>query len=589
MNLQQIIDSHVAFVCGIDWEYEDSESINKLDYSDINFRKMVSLEVYEQYHEAMNVNESTYLIFTYKPNMNYEYKIKYMINKTNIQMSPVNINSVHLIRILGINKIPNYNFELDIEFDYNYFPDILMEMSNLLTRDILNNKLDLMDYCSICAQPLNIGGVNIRGMDKIQCCDNEICNTKSKICVMDSRIIDNYNKDPFMVELMIIILINGVYHPKKELIFSPIPILPNIRTFDQFINLLESENRNNNLNITNISMNKNVSDIELYRQIGPYGYGIINNAISGNYFSMNTIVNFMNNTLEFHKLKLHIQKSVFECEEVKFVGFNYSFETERLFKKKHYLFHGSHIHSWYPIIKNGLKVMSGTKFQANGAAYGKGVYFSDSFDFSLCYSGHIGSIYRHQKTSSEEERIPKKKIVGVFEINDDINKYKKSNNIFVINKEEIMLLRYLVVIDPNFSMSFAEITEYFFNFLPSLNVSNEKKGDKIKNKRLISEMKLLKTNPNVQNIEIIEEISEWEITLCNIQEHNTKIKVYFNEYPSMPPKLIIESSIPTNILPSNSDDMVFLPELNPSQWNLTTNLSKIVDTIYNHTMNNIFI
>lgn len=581
MNYQQIIEQHTVFLVGVDWNYVDSESTNKFDYSDIGFDNIKSLELVEQYRTNTSASEPTFIIFTYNPTMISEYKIKYTLVKNNIQMSPININSVHLIRILGINKITNYNLELDIEFDYNQFPDILMEISNLLSQDISNNKMDLMDYCSICAQPLNIGGLNVRGMGKIQCCDNEICNIKSKICVMDSRIIDNYNKDPFMTELMVIVLLNGVYHPKKDSIFKPMPILPDITDLGQLIKLLEHENKNNNLNISHIESNKNFSDIELYRRIGSNAYGIINNAISGNYFSMNTIVNFVNTAIDLQRLKLSIEKSIFECEQVKFIGFNYSFEIERTFKKKHYLFHGSVTHSWYPIIKNGLKVMSGTEFQANGAVYGKGVYFSDSFDMSLSYSRHYNS------KSNKGSEIPTKTIVGIFEINDDINKYEKTTNIYVVDKEEIMLLRYLVVIEPNFTSSFREITEYFFKFLPSLNSSHEKTSKNIKNKRLITEMKLLKANPNVHNVEMIDEITEWEITLLNIKEHNIKIKVYFNEYPKLPPKLLIQSTIPPVILPSNSDDMIFLPELKPSHWNLTMNLSKIVDTIYNHVLNNI--
>ena len=43
------------------------------------------------------------------------------------------------------------------------------------------------------------------------------------------------------------------------------------------------------------------------------------------------------------------------------------------------VFHGSCIHNWHGIIHDGLKVFSNTKFQANGAAYGKGIYVSENF------------------------------------------------------------------------------------------------------------------------------------------------------------------------------------------------------------------
>ena len=50
-------------------------------------------------------------------------------------------------------------------------------------------------------------------------------------------------------------------------------------------------------------------------------------------------------------------------------------------KKKHgtvFGFHGSQIENWHSILRNGIKNMSGTALQLNGAAYGSGVYISPS-------------------------------------------------------------------------------------------------------------------------------------------------------------------------------------------------------------------
>ena len=72
--------------------------------------------------------------------------------------------------------------------------------------------------------------------------------------------------------------------------------------------------------------------------------------------------------------------------------------------------------SWDWFVKNGLKVMSGTEFQANGAAYGNGIYFSDSFQLSFGYSSRCSN---------------EKTVVGIFEINDDIEKYKNTEDIIM--------------------------------------------------------------------------------------------------------------------------------------------------------------
>jgi hypothetical protein len=66
-------------------------------------------------------------------------------------------------------------------------------------------------------------------------------------------------------------------------------------------------------------------------------------------------------------------------------------EKEKRFRemKKQYgsvwAFHGSALSSWHSIMRKGLKNMSGTKGQINGAAYGSGVYFANDANTSFGY------------------------------------------------------------------------------------------------------------------------------------------------------------------------------------------------------------
>jgi len=48
-------------------------------------------------------------------------------------------------------------------------------------------------------------------------------------------------------------------------------------------------------------------------------------------------------------------------------------------------FHGSASCNWHAIMRKGLKNMSGTKGQINGAAYGSGVYLADDASTSFSY------------------------------------------------------------------------------------------------------------------------------------------------------------------------------------------------------------
>ena len=61
----------------------------------------------------------------------------------------------------------------------------------------------------------------------------------------------------------------------------------------------------------------------------------------------------------------------------------------RQYKAEHgstFAFHGSRIENWHSIMRNGLISASGTKFQVNGAAYGKGIYLSPEAMLSYGYS-----------------------------------------------------------------------------------------------------------------------------------------------------------------------------------------------------------
>ena len=83
-------------------------------------------------------------------------------------------------------------------------------------------------------------------------------------------------------------------------------------------------------------------------------------------------------------------------------------EGEKYFdtlKKKHgscFGFHGSDVENWHSILRNGIRNMSGTALQINGAAYGKGVYISPSAAMSLGYSRLTGST----RTTSYTKSVP---------------------------------------------------------------------------------------------------------------------------------------------------------------------------------------
>lgn len=101
----------------------------------------------------------------------------------------------------------------------------------------------------------------------------------------------------------------------------------------------------------------------------------------------------------------------------------------RLDEPIQYLYHGSPLQNWHSIMRNGLKVMSGTPLMTTGAVYGNGIYLSDSLLISYSYS---------RKTYATSGII-----IGVYEVYNG-DQYKKTTNIFVVPDENKLLLRYLL-------------------------------------------------------------------------------------------------------------------------------------------------
>lgn len=97
-----------------------------------------------------------------------------------------------------------------------------------------------------------------------------------------------------------------------------------------------------------------------------------------------------------------------------------------------FLFHGSGIENWWSILISGLKNCSGTALQTSGAAYGNGIYMSDSLSVSLNYG------YSREFASSG------KIVIGVYEVCCDLASIKKGEHIYVIPDETAVLCRRLI-------------------------------------------------------------------------------------------------------------------------------------------------
>ena len=103
-----------------------------------------------------------------------------------------------------------------------------------------------------------------------------------------------------------------------------------------------------------------------------------------------------------------------------------------------YLYHGSCAENWHSIMSNGLKIGSKSKYFLNGAAHGNGIYLSNDINLSLGYSGGIRGI------SSIAKEEGGNMILAIFQVINN-HKWHKSGSIYVVDDENALVLRYLLV------------------------------------------------------------------------------------------------------------------------------------------------
>lgn len=497
-------------------------------------------------YNIVELNESSVLIdYIYDlDNLNNLIKIKYVLSSNSIKLNIfTKLNSMistHMERL-----IESKNMSI-IKLNQNTLTEFLFQLAVLIN--------GIYNYCSICGI-----GLELKGLTYISCCSNRNCISQSYLKVMDNKITSTYKQDPNVFSFLLEILIAGTQHSKGELAFKPLPIVPEISTLDDFKNLISNQGNMIEKNKLIKLVESSSDDFELIEKTNPQIYSILKNAISNNYFSMSSRenINISNST--------PINKS---CS-LKFIHINYSAEIENKFPQKYFLFHGSSLSSWYPIVKNGLKVMSGTAMMANGAVHGDGIYFSDSFQMSWGYSNRSKINVNGYGTQS---------VVGVFEIMEDPNKWKKAQNIYVINDERVLLLRTLVLANSNSALP-KNISDYFLKEIPLQKQTNKLNVNILKNKRLEGEYKKLLNLEFIESMNIQDQM-KWIIHLKKIKDLNIGLEIVFSNYPINPPiiKLLNPSINISGLI--NSSGLVIIEQINPANWKITNNLAEIIKIIH---------
>ena len=185
-------------------------------------------------------------------------------------------------------------------------------------------------------------------------------------------------------------------------------------------------------------------------------------------------------------------------------------EQELAFKKQGsntcYLFHGSRMENWYSIIKNGLKNCSGSKLQVNGAAYGAGVYLSDNIGTSMHYSNGI---------------------IGVFQLADNKETYKKTTGIYVVPDEKKLILRYFICYNnTNRTQISTEINKYFCKTIFEVKSKMQTRSNKLANKRLNKEFAQITNMEGNDKLSLIDQNDQytWKVMLIDFDKDSKIVK-----------------------------------------------------------------
>lgn len=201
----------------------------------------------------------------------------------------------------------------------------------------------------------------------------------------------------------------------------------------------------NNLSIDNLNKIKN--DKKIISQIGKDAYILLRFIIMSNKTDIIINTELLENCDQVTVYSVKYEKyQLREFEELKKSNNNNTI----------ILFHGSAYQNWYSIMRNGLKICSGTKLMTTGAAYGEGIYTSPLLNVPLSYG-------LTKCTGKNSKNLPYS-TVGVFEVINDEGfiHINRANQYYVINNEKILLLKYILVFNNGVSQELTDLIQNTF-------------------------------------------------------------------------------------------------------------------------------
>lgn len=397
----------------------------------------------------------------------------------------------------------------------------------------------LRDHCVICGVLLDVQP------DCYISCGNGECRFRSEELMLDNRVTESVKANPKVARLMLDLAYNAMVSAKKEKVFEPFPYC-----------LLKSDVKMTRGNLTAIDggdLNKYkdmvaVNEIAEQLRLSKIGKLITicntakddNDVVDQIGFELYRFIRFV-----LISTDSDIQPDTICGPKVSCYRVVHKPEKEEAYRAvvgddTRFLYHGSGSDCWYSIIRNGLKVASGTGMMFHGAASGNGIYTAANYNTSLGYSH--GS----------------PRILGVFEVSNNSKYYTSGHNstVCVINASEALILRYLLVhgtktVGP-------EIDTVFASKLKTVKKEEVKMMTSKATRRLIKEFEMMQNPGVVEELGFVttiqgggDDLTKWRVkmmrsgfdpkekitqTMVKLGIDAVELEIHFPErYPFAPP------------------------------------------------------
>ena len=319
-------------------------------------------------------------------------------------------NSKPFKKLDFIDKIPSYGVPYPVAY-----PDCPLLY---FIFEIIDMFLSLTHTCSICGKPLPVPVL------KPAICSDQKCQFALKALGLGNSLIQEIKRDPDAADFIFSAFANAF----GTQYLNPTPPDFITKTANDVFRTLPP---------MKAIARQFSSDAELFKQLGQDAVELLR------YILFSNRNQFLSLPDKFRFKELNAQ--------YQFMTICSTQEAEVRFKelKQRYgsmlLWHGSHSDRWHAIFHNGLINASGTKYQANGAAYGHGIYFAVDSGMSWGYVRACRNKYNNSAFNNFS-------CIALCEVA-KVPELKNHGSLYTLTNEAACVVRFLFI-GNSFSYSF---------------------------------------------------------------------------------------------------------------------------------------